>query len=253
MPFANVTGQIDSSGIIIPINTGTWANLSGTTWNNWTGWINQPANPIVWNTPVTDIGSNTHFTITTNTQVNGNVDYKIFVSTTGNFAGEESTTSITSANVANVSALYGRYVYVQANVYNQGGITSINSMSFTTSNYSYTIQLQDVDSSTLTANGSGRLLPIDGNVIGAVKNIQLTAHQSGSTASVYVDAGYVDTNYFEETTSSLPSIPVIVAKNRMSPTIIFRDYLGNSQDTIFDARVEVVPQMGYSGQNIIEK
>jgi polyisoprenoid-binding protein YceI len=248
MPFANVTGQIDPSGIIVPINLGTWASLSNSSWSNWTGWVNQPADPVVWNTPVTDIGSNTYFTISTNTQVNGNVDYTIVVSTTGNFAGEETTTTVTSDMVSNVSALYGRYVYLQANVYNQGGITSINSMSFTTSNYSYTIQLQDVDSGQLTANGSSRILPIDGNTIGAIKNISITAHQPAAF-SAYVDTGYVDSGYFDQVV--LPSIPMIVAKNRMTPTIRFSDYLGNSQDTLFDARIEVVPQLGYLGQNIV--
>lgn len=249
MPFANVTGQIDEGlGVILPINTGTWANLSNSSWSGWTGWINQPANPVIWNTPVSDIGSNTYFTITTNTQVQGNVDYKVFTSFTGNFSGEETATTITSANVANVNAFYGRYVYLQANVYNQGGLTSIDQFNFTTTTRSYTIRLQDIDSSTLAANGSGRILPIQGNTIGAVKNITITPHKTTS-GSRYTVSGYVDDNYFEET--SYPTIAAIEGKGRMTPTIKLTDYLGNSQDCVFDAIVEVLPVQGYNGQNII--
>ena len=248
MPFANTTGQIDETGIIIPINTGTWANLSNSSWSGWTGWINQPADPVIWNTPVTDLGSNTYFTITTNTVANGNVEYNIKASMTGNYAGEETTTTITAANVGNVNAIYGRYVYIQANVTNTGGLTTINQMAFTTSNYSYEIQLDDIDSSVLTANGSGKILPIDGNTIGAVKNIVITTHKT-TGGSRYVVADYIADNYFEET--SFPTIGAIQGKDRMTPTVLLTDYLGNSQDCVFDARIEVVPQLGYAGQNIV--
>ena len=249
MPFANVTGQIDQElGIIVPINTGTWGNLSNSSWSSWTNWVNAPANPIIWNTPVTDLGSNTYFTITTNTQVQGNVDYVVKTSFTGNYGGEETVTTITSANVANVDAFYGRYVYIQANVYNQGGLTTINQFNFTTTTYSYTIRLQDIDSTTLTANGSGKLLPIDGNTIGAIKNITITPHKT-TGGSRYVLADYIADNYFEET--SYPTIAAIQGKGRMTPTIRLTDYLGNGQDCVFDAIVEVVPQQGYNGQNII--
>lgn len=249
MPFANVTGQIDEGlGIIVPINTGTWGNLSNSSWSSWTNWINAPANPVIWNTPVTDLGSNTYFTITTNTQVQGNVDYVVKTSFTGNYGGEETVTTITSANVANVDAFYGRYVYIQANVYNQGGLTSINQFNFTTTTYSYTIRLQDIDSSTLAANGAGKVLPINGNTIGAIKNITITPHKT-TGGSRYVLADYIADNYFEE--SSFPTIAAIQGKGRMSPTVKLTDYLGNGQDCVFDAIVEVVPVQGYNGQNIV--
>lgn len=249
MPFANVTGQLDEGlGIIVPINTGTWANLSNSSWSGWTGWINVPADPIIWRTPVSDLNSNTYFTITTNTQVQGNVDYTVFTSFTGNFSGEETATTITSANVANVDAFYGRYIVIQANVYNQGSLTTINQFNFTTTTYSYSIRLQDLDSSTLTANGSGRILPIQGNTIGAIKNISITPHKT-TGGSRYVVADYIADNYFEET--SYPTIAAIQGKGRMSPTVKLTDYLGNSQDCLFDAVVEVLPMQGYQGQNII--
>jgi hypothetical protein len=253
MPLANVTAQIDPvNNILIPINTGTWGNLSNSSWSNWTGWVNAPANPMVWNLPVQDLESNVYFTITTDAQVNGNIIYLVKTSTTGNFAGEETTTTITSADTSNVSAFYGRFVYIQANVYNQGGQTSISSLNFTTSTRSYDITLTDIDSTTLTANGTGRILPIDGNTIGAVKAISITPFAgSGGSTSVYVTAGYVDSDYFESTTTNFPPIPLIVGKNRSSPTVQFVDYTGAEKDCVFDARVTVVPQMGYSGQNLV--
>ena len=251
MPLANVTAQIDPvNNILIPINTGTWGNLSNSSWSNWTGWVNAPANPMIWNLPVQDLESNVYFTITTDAQVNGNLVYLVKTSTTGNFAGEETTTTITSADTGNVSAFYGRFVYIQANVYNQGGQTSISSLNFTTSTRSYDITLADIDSTALTANGTGRILPIDGNTIGAVKAISLTPFSGGSSGNVYVTSGYVDTNYFEAS-ANYPAIPLIVSKDRMTPTVQFVDYGGAEKDCQFDARVTVVPQMGYSGQNLV--
>jgi hypothetical protein len=254
MPLPTVTGRIDqTSGYVIPVNAGTWANLSSTTWSSWNNWVNQPADPLIWNTPVVDLGANIWFNITTATSVSGNIEYNVITSTTGNITGEETKTKITSADTGNLSAFYGRYVAISANVYNTGGSTVLYSMSFTTQNSSFTLTLNDIDSTQLTSNGSGVVLPIS-RTISAVQNIQVTPYIGSTTStSTYVAADYITTGYFDDQSVSGAVFASIQSKNRLSPTVVFKDSAGSTASAVFDAMVTVLPEQARSGDNLVVK
>ena len=254
MPLPTETGRIDQiSGYVIPVNTGTWANLASTTWSSWNNWVNQPANPLIWNTPVVDLGANIWFNITTATSVSGNIEYNVITSTTGNITGEETTTKITSADTGNLSAFYGRYVAISANVYNTGGGSALYSMSFTTQNNSFTLTLNDIDSTTLASNGSGVVLPVT-RTISAVQNIQVTPYIGSTTSNVtYVTADYVTAGYFADEQISAAVFASIQSKNRLSPTVVFKDSAGSTASAVFDAMLTVLPEQARSGDNLVVK
>ena len=183
--------------------------------------------------------------------VNGNLTYNIHTSTTGNFAGEETTTTITSGNIGqvqgNLDAFYGRYVVIQANIASTGGLPSLQQLTFTTQNTNYTITLDDLDTTQLAANGTGRIVPL-GRTVGAVKNMQITPRQSAA-GGLYVASGYVDTNYFEETSRIV--IPSVLGKNRHTPTVEFNNTNSDVVDVVFDAHITVLPEQARLDDNLI--
>jgi hypothetical protein len=253
MAIANSTGVLDTTiGYVIPVNVGTWGDLGNTAWSSWSSWLNQPADPLVWLTDAVDLGTNTYFNMTTTAVVNGNLTYNIHASTTGAFAGEEITTTIISGNrgevQGNLDAFYGRYVMIQANIAGTGGLPSLQQLTFTTQNTNYTLTLDDLDSSQLTANGTGRIIPL-GRTVGAVKNMQITP-RLGSGGSVYVDTGYIDTDYFESSLSR-PVFPTVVSKNRNTPTVQFNNTADEIVDTVFDAHITVLPEQARLDDNLI--
>ena len=235
MTIANTTSQFDTTlGFVIPENTGTWADFSGETWADWTQWINAPADPLIHSLPPTDLTANVYFNLTTQASVVGNLTYDIHVSQTGAFAGEETTTTITAPApgeiTGNLSAFYGRYVLVQANIASTSGLTSIHDLTYTVTNEPFVIRLNDLDITQLTANGNAYIVPL-GKTVGAVTNMQTTPNLSpdgnvlitntvskdrlAPTVGVYylttstdgetqryVAEDYAATDYFEETVSA---------------------------------------------------
>jgi len=265
MTIANITSQFDTTlGYIIPENQGTWADLSGDTWANWTLWLNSPAEPMVHHLPPIDLGSNVYFNLTSTASVVGNLTYNIHTSQTGDFAGEETTTTIFSGNVGetqgNLDAFYGRYVLLQANVTNTGALPSIQAMSYTAQTNPFTIRLNDLDITTLAASGNAYVVPL-GRTVGAVTNMQTTAHYNGNVlitntvsknrvaptvsmhylsegtggvTSYYVETDYVDTDYFE--TTSIGGTSSVMA---------------NATVGVFDAVVTCLPQQGRLDNNLV--
>jgi len=252
MALANSTGVLDTTvGYVIPINVGTWGDLGNTAWSSWSSWLNQPADPLVWLTDAVDLGTNTFFNMTTTAVVNGNLTYNIHASTTGAFAGEEITTTITSGNrgevQGNLDAFYGRYVMIQANIAGTGGLPSLEQLTFTTQNTNFTITLDDLDSSTLAANGAGRVVPV-GRTVGAIKNMQVTTRKS-TAGGQYVDSGYVASGYFQQTSTIV--IPNVLGKNRHTPTVEFNNTDGDGVDVVFDAHITVLPEQARLDDNLI--
>lgn len=267
MTIANTTSQFDSTlGFIVPENTGTWADFSGETWADWTQWLNAPADPMVHSLPPTDLTSNVYFNLTTEASVVGNLTYDIHVSQTGAFAGEEVTTSITAPAAGeitgNLSAFYGRYVLIQANVASTSGLTSIHSMTYRVTNEPFEIRLNDLDIGELTANGNAYIVPL-GKTVGAVTNMQttpslsadgnvlitntvskdrnaptvgvyyLTTGVAGSTER-YVAEGYADSDYFAD----------VVSASSVST-------LATATQGQFDAVVNCLPPQGRDRNNLV--
>jgi hypothetical protein len=193
--------------------------------------------------------------MTTQAVVNGNLTYNIHTSQTGAFAGEETTTTIFSGNLnevsGNLDAFYGRYVVVQANVASTGGLSSIQELQFTTQNVSYTVTLDDLDTTQLTANSTGVIVPL-GRTVGAVRNIQATARKTTTGGGIqYVATGYIAATYFDDTTGSDIVVPSIISKNRHAPTLQFTTTDNVTTDVVFDAIITVLPEQARLNDNLI--
>ena len=268
MTIANTTSQFDTTlGFIIPENTGTWADFSGETWADWTQWINAPADPMVHSLPPTDLTSNVYFNLTTKASVVGNLTYDIHVSQTGLFAGEEVTTTITAPApgevTGNLSAFYGRYVLVQANVVSTSGLTSLHSLSYQVTNEPFEIRLNDLDLGELTANGNAYIVPL-GKTVGAVTNMQTTPSLSPSgnvlitnTISKDRNAPTVGVYYLTTDGSSTPAVRYVTEGYAVT------DYFDDTEATggvsgmaaategQFDAVVNCLPPQGRDRNNLV--
>ena len=228
-------------------NTGTWANLS--TWDSWTGWINLPANAVTVSSTITDRGSIGYFNIRTEIEALGNITYRVFASTTGNFAGEETITSITSGT-SNLAAFYGRYYTVEASAYSTGELPRIDSFVVTDTDQRLTLIYSDLETANLTAVGSGRRIDL-GRVVSAVTTVQLTVHEPPAANITY------DTeNYYLETPQDNYTVPYIVSKDRTGPVFVLRNLnLGQTANMSVpgyrvDATVTVLPEQIHDGRNL---
>lgn len=227
-------------------NTGTWANL--TTWASWTNWVNQPADYFTVSSGIFDRGQPGYFNIKTDTEVFGNISYAVYTSANGAFDGEETITTIT-ANSSNLTAFYGQYYIVQANIASLGSLPTLSSMTVTSTDASLDLKLNDVATSTLpqTANGAVLSLP---RVCSAVLNMQITLHDSAAfTQSFESNLSYIEMPIYR-----MPQ-PVITSKNRSEPKFMLRDlYFGTPLQAnvgyIIDARVTVLPEQIHDGRNL---
>lgn len=189
MPLPVSTSTIDdSTGFAIPANTGTWGNLVA--WDSWKNWNNLRANTMTVVSTITDRGSAGYFNIKTTADVTGNITYSVYTSNTGAFSGEETISNI-SPNTGNLSAFYGRYYTVVANVTDPSGAIELRSLNVTSTNSRFDIQFNDLDTGTLAAgpNDAGsRVLPLP-RTISAVTNMQVTAHNPTLQNSIYITTG----------------------------------------------------------------
>lgn len=210
-----------------PENQGAWSDL--TSWSTWTSWANQPADYFIVTSDISDRGRVEYFNLITNTDVTGNIAYTVYTSNTGEFTGEETVTEITP-NTGNLSAFYGRYYAVSANVSGGAGI-ELRNLNVTSSNDRFEIEFNDLNSADLTLdplNSGNRLLPLT-RIVGAVLNVHVTPHNPSLTSSIYVpvgNVGYVNDWYSNVSTVTSQQVSI-------SPT--FSQYImAASNDTPYN-------------------
>ena len=190
MALPGQTGVFDTANnSFVPANTGTWANLS--TWATWTSWNFSPANSFVVVSGVSDRGRIGYFNLKTDADVSGSLTYTVYTSSTGEFAGEETVTTI-SPDTGNLSAFYGQYYAVSANVSGGTG-TELRNLTITSTNDAFDIEYNDLDTAALTLSpndSGGHILPLS-RVISAVVNMQVTPHVPTEQTLQYVSTGNV--------------------------------------------------------------
>ncbi len=109
----------DDIGIVVPWDTGTWAD-----WTSWSGqsrWISAPEDDLIWIIDRVDLGRPTYFNLNITTRAVGRVSYKVYTSSTGAFAGEETETVI-AYNATNIAAFFGQYYMIAVYVANTDGL-----------------------------------------------------------------------------------------------------------------------------------
>ena len=228
--------------VITTTNQSTWADLSSTSWADYTNWINDPVTPMTFVSQVTDLGSAIYFNLNWTITCVGIPTFTVYTSNTGAFAGEETSTTV-NVNDTNVEAFYGRYVAIFVSVVYvpSEGIPQISTFDFTSSsNRLETIQY-DVNSTTLSGDASARTIVMP-RIVSKVLSIQLTPH-----AGSYVEDSYVADSYIDD---RVPGFPGIVTKTRTGPQVTFVSPAGTKVDAVFDVTMNVLPEQYMNERNM---
>jgi hypothetical protein len=204
-------GTIDSAtGYIKAVGSGRWGDLVGKKWSDFKSYITNYL-PIIWSTPRIDTGEINWFTLAINSEFLGNLYYRIHVSNTGDFIGEETEYLIIDGQT-NISAFYGRYVYVT-------GFCSgrqLQRMTTTTSRELLEFKFRDVDTSTLAGSATERVFPLT-NPISKVTEFTVTPRATTAT-------NYAVDLYVSDTATSSILIPMNIRKDNQGDYFI-ADYI----------------------------
>jgi hypothetical protein len=188
MALPGTTGVFDKTkSSYVPTNSGTWADLSS--WTTWTNWSNRPAGYFLVVSDISDRGRIGYFNLKTSADVSGSIAYTVYTSSTGAFAGEETVTTI-SPNTGNLTAFYGRYYAISANVSGGTG-TELRNLTITSTNDAFDIDYNDINTNDLdvSPNASGGHILTLPRVISAVVNMQVTPSIPISATSNYITTG----------------------------------------------------------------
>lgn len=240
-----VSGTIKAEGISRWNNYGSWKNFG-----DYRGILQE----IKWTAPLIDVGTIKYFNISTDAEFDGTLSYEIYTSTTGAFQGEETKTTVIEGDF-DVSAFYGRYVYVIARVSG----SELRKLDITTSSLTKTQTLRDVDTSTLAGTISARAIPLTAPV-SRVMNIVIVPK---TTTAYAIDL------YVSNTATSEVLIPMVVSKADAEPYFI-TDYIvtdyyvegstpsfvlygldNQARNGIVDINLEVLPRQVMTGGNIV--
>jgi hypothetical protein len=217
---------------VIPESTGTWADLES--WDEWTQWNFQPTT-IIWTSELLDFGSVDFFTLEVLTEYQGTIiDYKVHVSETGEFTGEETETVIEEGDT-DIPAFYGRYAYVTIEL--EGSLLA--NMSINISRETFNITLKNLDTSTLAGTSAERTLEFPESPSSIVSLEIIAVNDTVYDMDVYV------TDY----PTSRALIPVITDKTASAPTFYLVGLDNVPRDGVVDVLARALPgQQMLNGQ-----
>lgn len=228
------SGIIDSTGFIKPESRGTWDQLSNTTWSAFTNFTQNPLQIKV-TSPLIDLGTVNYFTMDISADLEGTVDFLIYVSATGAFAGEE-TETLASEGDLNVPAFYGQFVYVVA----RANSTEFREMTVTTDQTLKRITLNDINTSSLSGANTARQIPMP-ETVSAILDIKI---------SVKATTPYAVNLYVSDTATSEIAIPVIKSKNRTTPTFALYGIDNDPRDAVVDIDITALPRQAMIGNSL---
>jgi hypothetical protein len=232
MITANGVFDFENQVVTAP-STGTWASL--TTWAAWTNYATSTASTMTWLLDPVDLGDVRNFCLTINTQSNGIVDYYVYTSNTGAFAGEE-TETIILAEATGVAAFSARYYQVGVSVERLADPQEITGIEVRVVQSRNKFSMDNIDTSTLSGTSSARTLTLP-RPVGTITNIQITPR----TVSNYQLDVYV-TDYPTANTV----LPRVLTKT--SPYQIALIGLDNKpRDAVVDLLIEYLPEMYRDG------
>ena len=241
------------SGTIKAIGRGRWGSLSGSSWSSFTSYVNE-FQPIRWTSSVIDTGEIAYFNIAIASEFDGSVSYRIYVSNTGDFQGEE-TEYIIQDGDDQIAAFYGRFVHVTAECTG----TELRQMQITTDKEVVEFTYRDLDTSTLDGSSSQRILNLD-NPISLITEMVITPRAATPYA---VDL------YVSNTSTSTLLTPIVISKaaggTYMAAGYYVDDYFVSSfgasfalygidnqtRDGIVDISLKGLPRQVMSGGNLL--
>lgn len=227
-------GVLDiDSGYIKSTGSGYWNQQ--TSWASFTNWtLNQQ--PVKWTSDQVDLGDVSDFTLKIESDYDGSLFYIIHTSTTGAFAGEERQYTISNGDY-NVSAFYGRYVYVTAVTTG----TELRSMTITTNKNKTIRTFRDVNSATLAGTSASRTIPMP---VPVSKIVDIKIQPQAPTA-------YAVNLYVSDTATSQVLIPVIKDKSATEPKFALYGIDNDSRDGIVDITMTTMPRQAMISGNLV--
>lgn len=241
------------SGTIKAIGQGRWGSLSGTTWGRFISYVNT-FQPIKWSSSRIDTGEIAYFNLAIESQFNGSLFYRVYVSDTGLFQGEETEYLIQNGDTQ-VAAFYGRYVHVTA----ECSGTELKQMLITTDKETVEFTYRDLDTTTLSGSSSLRTLTLD-NPISLITEMVITPRAPSPYA---VDL------YVSNTATSVLLTPIVISKTAGGTYIAsgyyVDDYFQNpfgasfalygidnqARDGIVDISLKGLPRQVMAGGNLL--
>lgn len=241
------------SGTIKAIGRGRWGSLSGSTWTRFSSYVNT-FQPIKWSSSRIDTGEIAYFNLAISSEFEGSLFYRVYVSDTGAFQGEETEYLIRDGD-NQIAAFYGRYVYVTA----ECSGTELRKMEITTDKETVEFTYRDLNTSTLSGSSSLRILNLD-NPISLITEMVITPR----AASPYAVDLYVSSS-----ATSVLLTPIVISKaaggNYMVAGYYVDDYFQSSfgasfalygidnqaRDGIVDISLKGLPRQVMAGGNLL--
>jgi len=259
--FIPVTGFIPySQGILDPLSNtikaqgqARWGSLLGSKWSTFNSYVNTFL-PIRWTSSLIDTGEVAYFNIAISSEFEGGVFYRIYVSETGAFAGEETEYLIQDGD-SNIAAFYGRFLYVTAEC---SGL-ELSKMQITTDKEVVEFTYRDLNTANLSGSSSLRTLNLD-NPISLITEMVITPR---------APTAYAVDLYVSNTATSTLLIPIVVSKAAggvyIATDYIATDYFAASfgasfalygidnqpRDGIVDISLKGLPRQVMAGGNLL--
>jgi len=233
LPTVNGIFNADTNLIESP-STSTWADL--TSWEDYTTWTGVPATQLTWLSDTIDLETTQYFNLQVSSVVNGTIsELIVYTSTTGEFNGEETQTTITPGDT-NIEGFYGQYAIVKITVdyVETLGPPTITSISTTATSERLELIQTDINSANLSGGLQAKELSIGRNA-SKVVSMFIQPHQPGG---YFVD-DYVADDYVE---TSPPVFSNIVDKDRNTPKVSFATYEGIYTNSVFDIKIAILPE-----------
>lgn len=228
-----ITGFINYAQGILDPETATikaqgrsrWGSVRS--WRTFTNYTTE-FDEIRWTAPLLDLGSVDSFNLKVTTDSDGTVKLRIYVSETGQFAGEESEYLIEDGS-STISSFYGRYVYVTAIITGR----ELRRLSVESNREFGIIKLTNINTATLSGTNTARVLALPRAVSGILDmDIQVKS----------ITAYAVDL-YVSSTATSVVGIPVVVSKSATTPTIAVYGIDNQPRDAVVDVTLTVLNRM----------
>jgi len=241
MAIPNQSGYFDNATQVVrPLSSDTWTAHSGSTWDSWKSW-DTPNSTIVWYAPLVDLGSNKSFTLNITTVSSGIVSYQVFTSITGQFQGEETTTTIASG-ATNVSSFSGQYILVVVTAtYNNQSLTIGNITIIPVASTVKELLYKDLDTSTLSGSSSARTVPLT-QPVSQILEVFVTPK---TVTSYALDL------YVSDTATSNYVVPRVISKTTSGPVIALVGLDNQPRDAVVDILIKALGNQSMVGNNLV--
>ena len=241
MALPSVTGYLDPDlNQVLPNNSGTWANLSGTTWADWSSWTRTPVTTLTWLADTIDLGEVKTVTLKITTVANGSVSYDVYASSTGAFAGEETVTNIVQ-DQSGIPAFTARYIVVAVNVARTQGVNTLDSVEIKANDSRVNILLNNIDTSTLSGSTAARTLVLP-RTVSSIIDIIVTPQKLASAYTLDL--------YVSSTQTSTQLVPQIVSKTAATPQIALLGLDNQARNGVVDVAIWALPEQYMDGNNL---